>query len=69
MRLWIASGVKWLRGWMLVLVLALTYVGNQVLFQSMDLYEKDFLPSLDVFLILVAIFFEVFRICNEEEQK
>ena len=53
----------------LVLILALTYVGNQVLFQPMDFYEKVFLLGLAVFFILVAIVFEVFRICNEEEQK
>ena len=53
----------------LLLVFALTYVGNQLLFQPMDLYEKVFLLGLAVFFILVAVIFEVFRICNEEEQK
>ena len=53
----------------LLLVFALTYVGNPVLFQPIDLYEKVFLLGLAVFFILVAIIFEVSRICNAEEQK
>ena len=51
----------------LVLILAFTYVGNQVLLQSMDLHEKVFLLGLAVFFILAAIVFEVSRICKKEE--
>ena len=53
----------------LVLIFVMTYVGNQVLFQPIDLYEKVFLLGLAVFFILAAIVFEVFRICRNEEQK
>ena len=53
----------------LLLVFALTYVGNQVLFQPMNLLEKVFLLGLAVFFIFVAIVYEVSRICREEEQK
>ena len=53
----------------LLLVFALTYVGNQLLFQPIDLYEKVFLLGLAVFFILAAIVYEVYRICREEEPK
>jgi hypothetical protein len=53
----------------LILVIALTYVGNHVLVQPMNLHDKLFLLGSDIYLILVAIVFEVFRVCKEEEQK
>jgi hypothetical protein len=53
----------------LILVIALTYVGNHVLVQPMNLHHKLFLLGSDIYLILVAVIFEVFRICKEEEQK
>jgi len=46
----------------LVLILAMTYVGNQVLFQSTNHDDKMFFLGLAAFFILVAIVFEVFRI-------
>ena len=50
----------------LFLIFAIVYLGNNVLFQSMDFHEKMFLLGLAVFFILVAIVYEVSKICNEE---
>ena len=53
----------------IVLIFAMTYMGNNVLFQPMNLHEKVFILGLAVFFILAAIVYEVYRICSEEEQK
>ena len=53
----------------IVLIFAMTYLGNNVLFQPMNLHEKVLILGLTIFFILAAIVYEVFRICGEQEQK